>query len=264
IKVLFFFSSRRRHTRSKRDWSSDVCSSDLKTMSMDDYRWANNNIREDLIEQLLDYNLNSKNFSVAKFIILNLDNKGFFDIDQKLFCDQQNIDFEEFLSIKEIIQNLSPIGCASKDTFDFISFQLRKKGLWDSCLFNLFRNHLNDIANQNFTFFGNHDISNESFTNYLTYIEEQEIFPYLESNTPQNVIPEAYITINNNGFKIKMNDDYINALSLDESVPIHDEIYKQNENKFNHLKTMLSKRSETLYKIIHMIITFQYEGLLSN
>src|SRR5437868_10852674 len=27
--MLFFFSSRRRHTRSKRDWSSDVCSSDL-------------------------------------------------------------------------------------------------------------------------------------------------------------------------------------------------------------------------------------------
>src|SRR5207245_3053820 len=27
--VLFFFSSRRRHTRCYRDWSSDVCSSDL-------------------------------------------------------------------------------------------------------------------------------------------------------------------------------------------------------------------------------------------
>src|SRR6267378_5057952 len=27
--VFFFFSSRRRHTRSLRDWSSDVCSSDL-------------------------------------------------------------------------------------------------------------------------------------------------------------------------------------------------------------------------------------------
>src|SRR5207249_6920051 len=26
---VVFFSSRRRHTRSKRDWSSDVCSSDL-------------------------------------------------------------------------------------------------------------------------------------------------------------------------------------------------------------------------------------------
>src|SRR5206468_9517347 len=27
----FFFSSRRRHTRSDRDWSSDVCSSDLRS-----------------------------------------------------------------------------------------------------------------------------------------------------------------------------------------------------------------------------------------
>src|SRR2546422_3483285 len=30
IFVFFFFSSRRRHTRCSRDWSSDVCSSDLK------------------------------------------------------------------------------------------------------------------------------------------------------------------------------------------------------------------------------------------
>src|SRR5207245_4490158 len=29
IYYLFFFSSRRRHTRCYRDWSSDVCSSDL-------------------------------------------------------------------------------------------------------------------------------------------------------------------------------------------------------------------------------------------
>src|SRR5699024_11381809 len=31
---FFFFSSRRRHTRSKRDWSSDVCSSDLTIQSI--------------------------------------------------------------------------------------------------------------------------------------------------------------------------------------------------------------------------------------
>src|SRR5256884_3986910 len=29
--MCFFFSSRRRHTRCSRDWSSDVCSSDLLT-----------------------------------------------------------------------------------------------------------------------------------------------------------------------------------------------------------------------------------------
>src|SRR5256885_12413071 len=32
--VRFFFSSRRRHTRLQGDWSSDVCSSDLNWMGM--------------------------------------------------------------------------------------------------------------------------------------------------------------------------------------------------------------------------------------
>ena len=34
---LFFFSSRRRHTRLRRDWSSDVCSSDLRAARLVDY-----------------------------------------------------------------------------------------------------------------------------------------------------------------------------------------------------------------------------------
>src|SRR2546426_2421742 len=35
INFVFFFSSRRRHTRLQGDWSSDVCSSDLTSASSD-------------------------------------------------------------------------------------------------------------------------------------------------------------------------------------------------------------------------------------
>src|SRR3712207_6883531 len=34
ILFCFFFSSRRRHTRYWRDWSSDVCSSDLQVLAL--------------------------------------------------------------------------------------------------------------------------------------------------------------------------------------------------------------------------------------
>src|SRR5438105_12698967 len=34
VLLFFFFSSRRRHTRSTRDWSSDVCSSDLNSSEL--------------------------------------------------------------------------------------------------------------------------------------------------------------------------------------------------------------------------------------
>src|SRR5207247_2687411 len=49
---FFFFSSRRRHTRSTRDWSSDVCSSDLYFVPARDFpavddspNWKNFNLR---------------------------------------------------------------------------------------------------------------------------------------------------------------------------------------------------------------------------
>src|SRR5207237_7786202 len=38
--VVFFFSSRRRHTRFKCDWSSDVCSSDLQGLARAHDRFA--------------------------------------------------------------------------------------------------------------------------------------------------------------------------------------------------------------------------------
>src|SRR5207245_5551432 len=37
--LLFFFASRRRHTRCYRDWSSDVCSSDLPTLTVPFCTW---------------------------------------------------------------------------------------------------------------------------------------------------------------------------------------------------------------------------------
>src|SRR5204863_5791199 len=54
----FFFSSRRRHTRSLRDWSSDVCSSDLFPVEEDDAqvrdRTASQDVQDLRREDLLD------------------------------------------------------------------------------------------------------------------------------------------------------------------------------------------------------------------
>src|SRR2546430_15297615 len=60
MRSFFFFSSRRRHTRFDCDWSSDVCSSDLRPDPSDRERAARLHRdlpeldRADLVEDLLD------------------------------------------------------------------------------------------------------------------------------------------------------------------------------------------------------------------
>src|SRR5690349_22989940 len=57
IFFFFFFSSRRRHTRSLRDWSSDVCSSDLIAIQPETGElWCSVNERDALGDNLVpDY-----------------------------------------------------------------------------------------------------------------------------------------------------------------------------------------------------------------
>src|SRR6266542_4267706 len=45
LSVFFFFSSRRRHTRCYRDWSSDVCSSDLAARALSSAGWSKRRCR---------------------------------------------------------------------------------------------------------------------------------------------------------------------------------------------------------------------------
>src|SRR5256885_7185475 len=58
--VLFFFSSRRRHTRLQGDWSSDVCSSDLPgpvsffVAGLVSCEWHETNQKHELRLELLD------------------------------------------------------------------------------------------------------------------------------------------------------------------------------------------------------------------
>src|SRR5690606_39549486 len=55
-KPFIFFSSRRRHTRFSRDWSSDVCSSDLRILKgtvFNKYKQFINNCFELLPRQAL-------------------------------------------------------------------------------------------------------------------------------------------------------------------------------------------------------------------
>src|SRR5699024_12201538 len=65
VYVIFFFSSRRRHTSSKRDWSSDVCSSDLDLEFNLLRRWASNVFVGFIVSKL-----NSKSTAFACSVIL--------------------------------------------------------------------------------------------------------------------------------------------------------------------------------------------------
>src|SRR5207248_4877905 len=65
--VFFFFSSRRRHTRSYGDWSSDVCSSDLSAvLNADDPLVAE--MRKHCSGSVIFFSMQEKNELVERYV----------------------------------------------------------------------------------------------------------------------------------------------------------------------------------------------------
>src|SRR5882762_5340954 len=90
--MFFFFSSRRRHTRFKCDWSSDVCSSDLHIF------WKVY-LAEDMPYSLdLDYGLGNANVDLAGLSISKLKIKtGSADVNVSYSSDTKNkVDMDTF------------------------------------------------------------------------------------------------------------------------------------------------------------------------
>src|SRR5690606_39497404 len=87
---FFFFSSRRRHTRFSRDWSSDVCSSDLHAKHFDRY------VRKCEISYFVDKNHVNKGYATRA--IKEIINYIFSRTDmEKIYCriDPENLRSEE-------------------------------------------------------------------------------------------------------------------------------------------------------------------------
>src|SRR3712207_8201080 len=73
---MFFFSSRRRHTRYWRDWSSDVCSSDLKTFDK---------LESDKKIELISENVNENELTKTEKMLLGyLQNKDLNTLEKEI------------------------------------------------------------------------------------------------------------------------------------------------------------------------------------
>src|SRR6266436_8851177 len=68
LALFFFFSSRRRHTRCSRDWSSDVCSSDLRDQSAKRDPLAGLSAQERKILELIGEGLTNRQIGERMFL----------------------------------------------------------------------------------------------------------------------------------------------------------------------------------------------------
>src|SRR5204862_1205110 len=94
---IFFFSSRRRHTRSLRDWSSDVCSSDLGSQSTA----RKDHLTQHQLSELLDTDQ-------ARILVEGAEERGYLEAAElEAFALEHELNDED---VEEVTRELERIG----------------------------------------------------------------------------------------------------------------------------------------------------------
>ena len=223
---------------------------------------------QDLSKQLNECNLSKGDESVAEEIIWNLDENGYFTLDAFLIADRLNVSIEKVEEILFLVQKLNPPGIGARNLKECLILQIPEKK---------YENH-RMVLSEHFEDFVNHKyekivdalgIHNEELHKIIDDIKKLNPYPGEGKLKGHNdsLIPDLIITLENNKWKISVNDSWVSNISLNtkylESIKnkkSSKETMKYLSQKFDSatwLIQAIEQRQSTLTRVMEEIINNQ-------
>ena len=223
---------------------------------------------QDLSKQLNEFNLSKGDESVAEEIIWNLDENGYFTLDAFLIADRLNVSIEKVEEILFLVQKLNPPGIGARNLKECLILQIPEKK---------YENH-RMVLSEHFEDFVNHKyekivdalgIHNEELNKIIDDIKKLNPYPGEGKLKGHNdsLIPDLIITLENNKWKISVNDSWVSNISLNtkyleaiKNKKSSKETMKYLSQKFDSatwLIQAIEQRQSTLTRVMEEIINNQ-------
>lgn len=230
------------------------------------------NIKKELLNELkLEIDLNEQDENVAKFIIYNIDDKGFFDADLKKLSEKLEYPYKKAEYLRKKIMHLEPIGCGSLDYVEFLMLQA-----------DIFRGGNENNLKELITIIHNtgRKISREKIKEELNIDESLlgelldilfnfAMYPlefYKNADNDIRIAPDIYIKRIDGRLIAVPNDDIVNAFKINEDM-LHEFMKDKSaknyiKDKYKEAKSFvlsLANRNKTLIKTMNIILEKQKE-----
>lgn len=228
-----------------------------------------------LLSQLLLNRYSRQDYAVIKFMILSLNDQGYFTDDLSVVCDKFRISAEHAKELLSEIQALDPAGVAARNLKECLLLQLRRSRQDSPVIETVIEHHLEDIARNHLQ-----DIARKL---NISYDETMSICKLIRSFNPKPgssfssrehlryISPDAVVIKLENQFEILINEYqypkfHINAYYQELQQTTDDaETKKYLSEKIQQAKWVsgcIEQRTSTLSGVMHALVDMQHNFFL--
>ena len=211
-----------------------------------------------LLEQLHMTDLTKQNMKICEFIILNLNDDGYFD----------DVVQDEFHL--KIVQSLEPAGIAARTLSERLIIQLKRKNIQNSLTENLIQNDLEALSKQQLsTLAAKYKVTKDELLEALTIIKtlSPKLGTAFDRKEQMNyIIPDIIvikfkdffeIILNKNDFpEISINTTYLKMLSKSDDKELQHYLNSKLKQA-DFIKNCIQQRNTTLLRVANYIVEKQ-------
>lgn len=210
----------------------------------------------DILEEQIDGSLFPTPVSqlIAKHVVENLDEGGYYEGDCDAFCRNEGITLEQFEKIRLRFIHVEPVGIGAKSVSESFLFQLESASIGDTA-YSLAREmitHMDELGRYR---------KEEGFDEAMRVIGSFKNPPAIDFlEDLQQVIPDLMIHNDpDEGIEVRLNDRYYPSVNIDAEYKVDHPFVREKLKEAKSLVDALEMRKATLYKVGLMIVEYQYD-----
>ncbi|MGE7778877.1 RNA polymerase factor sigma-54 [Peribacillus sp. NPDC097264] len=223
-----------------------------------------------LFEQIpLNQDLSEKDIKILKYLIYNLNENYYLDIEPYEVSNIFNIDVEYVEGLVDLLQRFEPIGIGSRNLKEYLLIQINNDLLAPPLASEFVKNHLEEVAKLSIKFLSKHyKISTKETRNILKFIQNLNSMPYVQQSPTYvgHIVPDVTVEKSNSEWLIIMNDQLRSSIEINQQYVDmlksnkEDEAYCRNCLKDIMLLTQgIEQRNRTLYIVTRLLLVMQDE-----
>lgn len=210
----------------------------------------------EILEEQIDGSLFPTPLSqlIARHVIENLDEGGYYEGDTESFCVEQGITLEQFEKIRLRFIHVEPVGIGARNVSESFLFQLESATISDEgyTLAREMITHMDELGR-----YRKESYFDEAMK-VLGSFKNPPAIDYLEDS--QQVIPDLMIYNDpEEGIEVRINDKYYPSVTIDSAYGVDHVYVREKLKEAKSLVDALEMRKATLYKVGLMIVEYQYD-----